>query len=363
MVATETSEQDSGGVEKVVDFLRTQTERNLKSVRNGLRHYARLDRPPISSTPKDTVWQRDKVRLWRYRSTSRAGGPPLLLVHSLVNRSYIFDLVPGNSMVEVLLARGQDVYLVDWGVPDAADAENSFETYCDDYLPEIVSFVVANSEAKDLNLLGYCFGGILALIYAAGHTDAPLRSLTTLATPTDMTQMPAQLRSTAGSSFDSSLAIDDTGNVPGTVIGNAIRSLDPTAEFAARANLLANLWNDDYVAAHNAITMWGDDQIPFAGATFEQMGTMLTRDNAFMTDQLSLGGRHISLSDITVPFLNVFGSKDHIVPAAATRPLSTLVGSEEVTDLELPAGHVGLFIGRRAHKVGVPAMLDWIEAN
>ncbi len=361
MTATEASNTTS--VDKVVDFIRTQTERNLKSVRNGLRHYARLDRPPISSTPKDAVWQRDKVRLWRYRSETRGGGPPLLLVHSLVNRSYIFDLVPGNSMVEVLLARGQDVYLVDWGVPDAADAENSFETYCDDYLPEIVSFVVANSDAEDLNLLGYCFGGILTLLYAAGHTDAPLRSLTTLATPTDMTLMPAQLRSAAGSSFDPTLVIDDTGNVPGQVIGNAIRSLDPTAEFAARASLLANLWNEDYVAAHNAITMWGDDQIPFAGSTFRQMTQMLSEDNGFVTDQLSLGGRSISLSNITVPFLNVFGSKDHIVPAEATRPLSTLVGSEDVTDLELPAGHVGLFIGRRAHQNGVPAMLDWIEAQ
>ncbi|MEZ5376009.1 MAG: alpha/beta fold hydrolase [Acidimicrobiales bacterium] len=363
MTATEQAQADIGQIDKFVDFLRTQSERNVKSIKNGLRHYARLDLPPISSTPKDTVWQRDKVRLWRYRSDRRSGGPPLLLVHSLVNRSYIFDLVPGNSMVEVLLDRGQDVYLVEWGVPDAADAENSFETYCDDYLPEIVNFVVANSSADDLNMLGYCFGGVLTLLYAAGHVDAPLRSLTTLATPTDMTQMPAQLRGGKDSSFDPALVIDESGNVPGTVIGNAIRSLDPTAEFAARANLLANLWNDDYVAAHNAITQWGNDQIPFAGATFKQMAQMFSRDNGFMTDQLVLGGRRISLSDITVPFLNVFGSKDHIVPAAATRPLSTLVGSDEVTDLELPAGHVGLFIGRRAHQVGVPAMLDWIDAQ
>ncbi len=363
MTATDADQGEGRRIDQAVGFLRTQTERNLRSVRNGLRHYARLDRPPISSTPKDTVWQRDKVRLWRYRSENRSDGPPLLLVHSLVNRSYIFDLVPGNSMVEVLLERGQDVYLVEWGVPDAADAENSFETYCDDYLPEIVRFVAANSRTNDVNLLGYCFGGILALLYAAGHTDDPLRSLVTLATPIDNTKMPAQLRADVGSSFDPEIVIDETGNVPGPVIGNAIRSLDPTAELAARANLLANLWNDDYVAAHNAITLWGEDQIPFAGATFRQMSTMLSKNNGFMNDHLSLGGRRVSLSDIRVPFLNVFGSKDHIVPADATRPLSGLVGSSMVTDLELPAGHVGLFIGRRAHQNGVPAMLDWIEAQ
>ena len=178
-----------------------------------------------------------------------------------------------------------------------------------------------------------------------------------------MTKMPAQLRSDSGSAFDPALIIDETGNVPGSIIGTAIRSLTPTSDIAAKAAFLANLWNDDYVAAHNAITMWGDDEVPFAGETFKQMTQMLSNDNGFMTDQLTLGGRRISLADIEVPFLNVFGTNDHIVPADATRPLSSLVGSGEVTDLELPAGHVGLFIGRRAHQKGVPAMLDWIEAQ
>jgi polyhydroxyalkanoate synthase len=344
----------------IVDRIRIGAERGVKSVRNGLRHYARLDRPPIASTPKDTVWQRDKVELWRYRSDQRNGGPPLVLVHSLVNRSYIFDLVPGNSMVEVLLSRGVDVYLIEWGVPDGADAGNSLETYCDDYLPEIIRFAVKNSGADKANVLGYCFGGILALLYAAGHTDDPIGSLIALATPINTLEMPAQLRGNSAL-FDTEIAIDETGNVPGPTIGNAIKSLTPTAEISAYAALAANLWNDDYVAAHNAITMWGNDQIPFAGAAFRQTATMLSRDNAFIEGGLNLGGREISLADIEVPFLNVFGRKDHIVPAAATRPLSGLVGSADVTDLELDAGHVGLFIGRNAHRKGVPAMVDWID--
>ena len=266
-------------------------------------------------------------------------------------------------MVEVLLARGLDVYLVDWGVPDAADAQNTLETYCDEYLPEIVRFAVDNSEAEKANVLGYCFGGILALQYAAAHPDDPISSLIALATPIDSTKMPTQLKVQSGGVFDPQIVIDHTGNVPGRVIGNAIRSLDPTADFSASVNLVANLWNEDYIAAHNAITTWGNDQIPFAGAAFSQTGDLLGNNNAFMNNRLELGGRRISLDDIKVPFLNVFGRKDHIVPAAATRPLSGLVGSDDVTDLELNAGHVGLFIGRRAHSQGVPAMVDWIEAH
>lgn len=348
---------------RVVERVRTNADRSVRSVRNGLRHYARLDRPPMASTPKETVWQRDKVELWRYRSEGRLGGPPLVLVHSLVNRSYIFDLVPGNSMVEVLLNRGLDVYLIDWGVPDAADADNSLETYCDDYLPEIIRFATDHSGAEAANVLGYCFGGVLSLLYAAGHTDDPIGSLIALATPVDSTEMPPQLRAGSGANFDPAIVVDESGNVPGSVLGNAMRSLRPTGELSSYVNLAANLWNDDYVAAHNAMNTWTGDQIPFAGAAFRQSAALLGARNGLMNDEIELGGRSLSLGDITVPFLNVFGAKDHIVPADATRPLSGLVGSDDVTDLELDAGHVGLFIGRGAHRHGVPAMVDWIDAH
>ncbi|WP_420450571.1 alpha/beta fold hydrolase [Ilumatobacter sp.] len=349
-------------LDRLVDDVRTRADRGVRSLRNGVRMYARLDRPPIGSTPKDTVWQRDGVELWRYRSERRRGGPPLVIVHSLVNRSYIFDLVPGNSMVEVLLDRGLDVYLIDWGVPDAADAENSLETYCDDHLPEIVRAAIRTSGAETANVLGYCFGGVLALLYAAGHTDDPIGSLIALATPVDTTHMAPQMRF-GENGFDPDLVIDETGNVPGSVIGEAIRSLAPTAELASYVNLAAKLWDDEYVAAHTAMDTWSRDEIPFAGAAFRQSADLLGERNAFVDDTVDLGGRHRSLSDISVPFLNVWGAKDHIVPAGATRPLSELIGSDDVTDLELDAGHVGLFIGRRAHRHGVPAMADWIDAR
>jgi len=86
---------------------------------------------------------------------------------------------------EQLLAAGFDVYLLDWGEPDERDAHNQLEDYVDDYIPAAVARVLELSGTAELTLVGYCFGGNLALLYAAHHPDAPVRSLTVMATPVD----------------------------------------------------------------------------------------------------------------------------------------------------------------------------------
>ena len=79
--------------------------------------------------------------------------------------------------------------------------------------------------------------------------------------------------------------------------------------------------------------------------------------------RVMLGGRRLHLSDIAVPFLNVIAEKDHIVPSPSTTPLTPLVGSEDATELLLPAGHVGLIVGKRGRTQCMPAMSDWMLAH
>ena len=119
----------------LLDRIRLDVERNALRARNGLKHLAGVGRPEVGCTPKDIVWRRDKVQLYRYQSPGPTLGPPILLVMSLVSKPYVLDLRPGNSFVEALVARGFDVFMIDWGTPDAADADNGFETYCDEYIP------------------------------------------------------------------------------------------------------------------------------------------------------------------------------------------------------------------------------------
>src|SRR5436305_261575 len=114
-------------------------ERTVLRARNGVRYVRGSSKPKVGATPKETVWERDRAQLWRYQSDSVRYGPPILIVHSLVSRSYILDLRPGNSAVEYLVKAGFDVFMLDWGVPDERDANNDFATYVDEYVPRAVA--------------------------------------------------------------------------------------------------------------------------------------------------------------------------------------------------------------------------------
>ncbi len=345
----------------LVERVRRDAERSVLRVRNGLKHLAGVGRPVLSQTPKDTVWQSEKVQLWRYRSDHRTVGCPLLFVHSLVSRSYVFDLVPGNSVVEAMLDRGFDVYLLDWGIPDGLEAGNRLETYTDGYLPEIIATVADRSPTSDVNVFGYCFGGLLSLLSIAGNKTLPVRSLAVQATPIDFGPLGPMTAMLAHRRIRVDDLLDATGNVPPDVMVNAFRVLQPTADVTGYVNLWQHLWNDDFVSAHQVMTQWSGDHIPFPGAAFRQTADLFIRENRLPTGTVPLGGRDVHLADITVPFLNIIGEKDHIVPPASTEMLIDLVGSTEVEEFRFPAGHVGLVVGRSAHQRFLPRIADWVQ--
>src|SRR5207248_6920361 len=72
---------------------------------------------PVGRSPKETIWRKNKARLYRYqRATPATRRTPVVLILPLINRAYILDLRPGASFVEHLLAAGHDVFLLDWGI-------------------------------------------------------------------------------------------------------------------------------------------------------------------------------------------------------------------------------------------------------
>src|SRR5215216_2636281 len=125
----------------VLGRVNRDVERSYLRARNGLRYVRGSNRPKLGATPKDVVWRRDKAQLWRYRGGPVRFAQPLLIVTSLVSRSYILDLLPGSSSVEFLRDQGFDVFMIDWGIPDELEAGNTYETYVDEYLPRAIDSV------------------------------------------------------------------------------------------------------------------------------------------------------------------------------------------------------------------------------
>ncbi|MGH7750870.1 MAG: alpha/beta fold hydrolase, partial [Candidatus Dormibacteria bacterium] len=169
--------------------LRREGERSALRVWNGSRHLAGVGHPRLGATPRRTVWTRDSAELWRYGTGHASPRPPILLVPSVVSRSYVMDLLPGNSMVEFLLRDGFDVFLLDWGEPDASDAANTLATYCEDYLPAAISAVLREARADRLGLVGYCLGGVMSLLALAASPHLPVSGLALLAPPVDFRHM------------------------------------------------------------------------------------------------------------------------------------------------------------------------------
>jgi poly[(R)-3-hydroxyalkanoate] polymerase subunit PhaC len=343
----------------VVERLRREIERNTLRVRNGFRLAAGVSPPGVGQTPKEVVWRSGRTELWRYRSDRVSVSPPLLIVYSLFNRSYILDLLPGNSFVEHLLKAGFDVYLLDWGIPDERDAGNTLDDYVDDYLPAAVERVCQIADDDQVNILGYCFGGVLSVLYAARYHDAPLRSLTALTTPADFQRL-GQLGDLFGGGLDIETVLDENGNVPTDVIQLGFRTLRPTAEITQYVDLWERLWSDEYVAAYQAMTGWATEQVPLPGGVARQIIEMV-RENPLMTDRVIVGGDRVHLADITAPFLHVLASRDHIIPEASSGPLIELVGSSDKQELRLDAGHVGLLVGRTAARTTLPTIIDFLK--
>jgi polyhydroxyalkanoate synthase len=334
-------------------------QRNIKGL-----EYLTSRPPEMGRTPKDVVYSRGTLSLYHYRpQRDEVYRVPVLIVMSLVSRSYILDLVPGQSFIEFLLQRGFDVYMIDWGVPRPEDKRLRLEDYTLDFMPDCVNRVFTDSGERDVSMIGYCMGGLLAVIYAALHAAGPLKNLACFTTPVNFAGMGLHHTWTDRRYFDVDRIVDTLGNVPPELIYASFEMLKPAARAVAQLRLWDNMWNDEYVRSYRMFDRWAADQIPFPGEAFRQTTKELMWENRLYKNELVLGGRPVSLGNIRVPFIHVMAEHDHIVPYAAAKELIDLVSSEDKRDLVLKGGHVSLVAGPNASRRLWPEIDGWLSAR
>ena len=142
-------------------------------------------------TPFDTMSVRGKTRLLHYRSINKdtqdkKRAHPLLIIYAPINRFHIMDISQERSVVKSLLSKGVDVYLLDWGYPGWEDSSKSLTDYVN-YVRDTIQDIMDKTGTNKVSILGYCWGGIIALIYSALNNQN-VRTLTLMAVPVDFSK-------------------------------------------------------------------------------------------------------------------------------------------------------------------------------
>jgi polyhydroxyalkanoate synthase len=313
------------------------------------------------ATPREAVWSLDRVRLQRFEgATPRAGLPPLLIAYALVNRPYMLDLEPERSFVRGLLEGGREVYLVDWGYPEADDRGLGLDDYVLRYLHGCVQYLCARHGTLAVDLLGVCQGGTLALCYTALE-PASVRRLALMVTPVDF-HAEGFLLAHWLRYVDVDRLVDTLGNVPGSMLNWAFLALKPLSLSGRKALDLIEILDDPaQLATFARMERWLHDNPDQAGRAFREFANAFFRRNALMHGGLTIGGREVALGHVHQPVLNVLARQDHIVPPAASRALSGLLARQQVRELVFDGGHIGVFASRHARSSVPRAVCQWFE--
>ncbi|MCZ8132504.1 MAG: class III poly(R)-hydroxyalkanoic acid synthase subunit PhaC [Steroidobacteraceae bacterium] len=310
---------------------------------------ARLGPVEVGACARDAVYAEGKLVLWRYRSIAKpAGLPPLLLVYALVNRPYVLDLQPDRSLIRGLLEAGLDVWLIDWGYPDAGDRWLTLADYVTGYLERCVARV--RPDGGSVNLVGVCQGGTFALAYAALE-PARVANLVTMVTPVDF-HTPENLLAKWVRGLDVDALVETFGNVPGEWLNAAFLQLMPFRLTLAKYLALVDAADDPAaLASFLRMERWIFDSPDQAGEAFREFVVALYRDNRLVRGTWSIDGRRVDPRRLRMPILNVHATEDHLVPPSASLALRGIVGTADYTDLPVPGGHIGIYVGRRAREL------------
>ena len=357
--------------------LRRQLDRTLLGFINGLDWATRDPSRLVDQTPYEVVFNQDLLTLRHYPAPAREEPwelgtemmaavqvqrhpVPVLLIPPLMVKPFIYDLSPNRSYVRTLQARGYDVYLVDFGEPRRSDQWVRLDDYVLSWIPETIDQLCGHSGQDQVTLLGYCMGGMFALMHTSANQDERVRNIITIGSPVDSHKMGLLAWLVRVSQTQIDFVSKQLGNIPGDLSSAAFKMTAPLKSFTRYADLFINLWNEEYVNDFDALRQWTDNFIDYPGEAFRQLVDDFLVGNKLKDGRWTFGQRVADLSRITCPVLAFAGKDDQIVPASAVRRVVELVSSEDTEVRVVPGGHMGMFGGRRAVAAVMEASAEWL---
>ena len=310
----------------------------------------------VATTPGTVVFQNELFQLIQYTPvTPHVHAVPLLMIPPCINKFYILDLQPENSLVRYVVGQGNTVFMVSWRNPDQSLAQTTWDDYVEHGAIRAIAAAQDITGQEKLNIFGFCVGGTIAataLAVLAGRGQqlaASLTLLTTLLDYTDTGVLDVFIDENQVALRESMLA--KGGLMPGRDLATTFSSLRPN-------DLMWNYVQSNYLKGKEPpafdLLYWNADSTNLPGPMFcYYLRNMYLENNLRVPGKLTVAGVPVDLGAIDAPVF-IYGSKeDHIVPwDAAYRSLALLnPGKPENNTFVLGAsGHIAGVINPAAKK-------------
>jgi polyhydroxyalkanoate synthase len=297
-------------------------------------------------------------------------GPPLLIVPAPIKRAYIWDLAPAVSAVRRCLEAGLRVYLIRWAEPAGAEMDYGLGDYADRLIADCRDAIAADlsTTAEPIILAGDSLGGTLAAIFAALHPEA-VRRLVLLEAPLCFGPDAGALAALVARAPHAGAIRAALGRVPGSFLDAVSLAAAPdTFHWERWIDGLASLSDPEALQLHLRVERWALDEFPLPGRLVAEIIEQLYREDRFLRGTLRVGNRRAVPRRITAPVLSVIDPRSRIVPPASILPFHDALAVRRDArllryegDVGVALQHVGVLVGRGAHRLLWPQILDWVR--
>ncbi len=306
--------------------------------------------------PLPVVFQESTSRLFLSQATQPQG--MIVIVPSLINRSYILDLAENNSFIRKLGEQGYTTLLVDWGDPTVLEQPLGLDGYMGRLL-RMVEAAKLQAGDQPVYIMGYCMGGLLAMA-AAILKPKFFKGLCLLATPWDFHVAPmpfAQALSRHWPSWQSLLP--SLSVVPVEWLQWYFSALNPL-QILQKFSKFGDLPQQS-VAAQQFVALedWLNDGVAVTQRVIQESLENWYRDNLPIQAQWRLCGQIIDPRYVDCPILAVLPKQDRIVPPASASAISSNLPSIKMVTID--AGHIGMVASPRAAPQTIAAIVNWLN--
>jgi polyhydroxyalkanoate synthase len=296
----------------------------------------------IGVSPGRVIYENALMQLIQYSPTTETVlKRPLLILPPWINKFYILDLRPKNSLVRYAVSQGHTVFMVSWVNPDEALGDAGFEDYMKSGVFAALDAIEAATGERDVNAIGYCLGGTLlatTLAWMAKRGDDRIKSATFFVCLLDFEEA-----GELGVFIDEEqlTALEDKMKQRGFLEGrdmattfNMLRANDLIWSFVVNNYLLGNepfpfdllYWNSDAT------------RMPARMHSF-YLRNMYQQNLLAKPDAITLEGETIDLGRVTVPAYFLSTREDHIAPWRSTYRGTKLLGGQ-IRFVLAASGHI-----------------------